>query len=194
MSAEYASPLTTDCLSFYVLLCTSSERNLFIVGFAIFNALSIAGPAGYFATQESNPFGTGELAEIALSTFCSPIFIALATAVFFDNTIEGSKRDRGMTLWRKVRTADVHNDSEYIKVYGLPLLLSFFHNCGYLEYFGLGHFPEPPADGVYRSGQGDLCDLCCGSNLWKVQDDEDNDEPDTSGPSEGESMKRGTDS
>jgi hypothetical protein len=185
-------PLYTPHQRFSFLLCASSERNLFIVGFAIFNALSIAGPAGYFATQESNPFGTSALAEIALSTFCSPVIIALVTAVFFDNTIEGSRRDRGMTLWSKVRKADVHNDNEYIKVYGLPRFLASFHNCGYLEYFGLGHFPEPPTDGVYRSGQGDLCDLCCGSNLWKVQDDEDDDGDDIDGPSEGESMTRDT--
>lgn len=141
----------------------NSERNLFIVGFSIFNALSIAGPAGYFATQASNPFGTSDLAEIALSIFSSPMIIALVTAIFLDNTIEGNRRDRGMSLWSKVRNADIHNDPEYIRVYGLPRFLApIFQNCGYLEYCGLGNFPPPPADGVFRSGQGDIGDLCCG--------------------------------
>ena len=30
----------------------NSERNLFIIGFAIYNCLSVAGPGGYFASQE----------------------------------------------------------------------------------------------------------------------------------------------
>lgn len=142
----------------------NSERNLFIVGFSIFNALSIAGPSGYFSTQESNPFGSTELAEIALAVFSSPMFIVLMSAMFLDNTIEGSTKDRGITAWAKVRTADIHNDEEYTKVYGLPHRLApVFHNCGYLEYFSLGRMPDPPKDGHYRSGQGDLGDLCCGA-------------------------------
>jgi len=70
----------------------NSERNLFIVGFAIFNSLSIAGPAGYFAGLDENPFGTSNASEIALALFSSPMIIALIAAFFLDNTIPGVSR------------------------------------------------------------------------------------------------------
>jgi nucleobase transporter 1/2 len=154
----------------------NSERNLFIVGFSIFNAMSVAGPSGYFSTQDSNPFGDSTLAEIALAVFSSPMFIALLSAMFLDNTIEGSSKDRGTALWSKARGMDVHNNPEYIRVYGLPRgFATMFHNCGYLEYFGLGHFPDPPADGIYGPGQGDLGEMCWGSrHQSQVRDGDEN--------------------
>jgi len=139
----------------------NSERNLFIVGFAIFNSLSIAGPAGYFATQEDNPFGDSNAAEIAYAIFSSPMIIALISAMLLDNTIPGTNRDRGLTIWSRVRDADVNNDPEYVKVYSLPLCLSrVFHNFDYLEYPSRGSMPTPPENG-YQPGQSDLGKLCC---------------------------------
>ena len=90
-------------------------RNLFIVGFAIFNSQAIAGPGGYFASQETNPFQTGssEFDSILLSVFSTPMIIAFLTAFFLDNTVKGSKvsacgrragRGRGLT-WKNRRTA-----------------------------------------------------------------------------------------
>lgn len=38
----------------------NSPRNQFIIGFAIFNCLSVAGPGGYFAGQATNPFGDSD--------------------------------------------------------------------------------------------------------------------------------------
>jgi solute carrier family 23 (nucleobase transporter), member 1 len=88
----------------------NSERNLFIVGFSIFNAMSIAGPAGYFSAQESNPFGTTNMADVALSIFSSPILVVLMLSMFLDNTIPGTRKERGLLIWARMREADVNND------------------------------------------------------------------------------------
>jgi solute carrier family 23 (nucleobase transporter), member 1 len=88
----------------------NSERNLFIVGFSIFNSMSIAGPAGYFKSQPSNPFGSSNMADIALSVFSSPILVVLMLSMFLDNTIRGTRKERGLLIWARMRDADVNND------------------------------------------------------------------------------------
>ena len=81
-----------------------NQRNLFILGFSIFNSLSVAGPGGYFGTVEGNPFGTGNGAAIALSLFSSPMIIAFLTSMILDNTAAGATREeRGLTVWEKAR-------------------------------------------------------------------------------------------
>ena len=54
----------------------NSPRNQFIIGFAIFNSLSVAGPSGYFANEPESPFGDSDGAEVALAIFSSPMIIA----------------------------------------------------------------------------------------------------------------------
>jgi nucleobase transporter 1/2 len=89
------------------------------------------------------------------------MIIALISAMLLDNTIPGTNRDRGLTIWSRVRDADVNNDPEYVKVYSLPLCLSrVFHNFDYLEYPSRGSMPTPPENG-YQPGQSDLGKLCC---------------------------------
>ena len=140
----------------------NSERNLFVIGFSLFNALSIAGPSGYFSSQDGkNPFGSSNLGEIAYSLFSSPIVVVLMLSMFLDNTIPGTRKERGLLVWSRVSAADVNNDPEYVKAYSLPLCFAkLFRNCSYLEYGGRGEFPDPPVDG-YRSGRGDVGELFC---------------------------------
>ncbi|KAG7372394.1 xanthine/uracil permease family protein [Nitzschia inconspicua] len=139
----------------------NSPRNQFIIGFAIFNSMSIAGPGGYMTLQESNPFGTTNAAEIAYAIFSSPMIIAFLCAFPMDNTVAGTREERGLHIWDKVKPHDVNNDPEYLEVYALPICLAkIFRNCGYLEYPALGHLPAPPVNGYVASGA-DLGDLCC---------------------------------
>lgn len=139
-----------------------NQRNLFILGFSIFNSLSVAGPGGYFASVEGNPFGTSNGAAIALSLFSSPMIIAFLTSMILDNTASGATREeRGLTVWEKASEADVNNDPEYVRVYSLPLFFArLFRNCSYLEYTSRGKFPDPPANG-YQASKGDVGELCC---------------------------------
>lgn len=139
----------------------NSPRNQFVLGFAIFMCLSVAGPAGYFRTQDENQFGESSPADIAFAIFSSPMIIAFICAFTLDNTVPGTVEERGMQIWNKVKYVDVNNEPEYVQVYSLPIgLAGLFRNCGYLEYPALGRLPDPPRDG-YRSGRGDVGELCC---------------------------------
>ena len=141
----------------------NNQRNLFVLGFAIFNAFSIAGPGGYFATVEGNPFGSSNGAAIALSIFSSPMIVAFIIALTLDATAGGaSPEDRGLAAWEAASNADLNNDPEYIDVYSLPLFFArMTRNCVYLEYTSRGKMPPPPENGKYQASRGDLGDLCC---------------------------------
>lgn len=140
----------------------NSDRNLFIVGFALFNSMSVAGPGGWITGLEDNPFGDSNGAQIGLAIFSSPMIIALLSSFILDNTIPAkSREERGLHVWDAVRQAKTSNDPEYIKVYSLPLCLAkAFRNCSYLEYASQGRMPDAP-DGGYRPGSGDIGELCC---------------------------------
>jgi nucleobase transporter 1/2 len=140
----------------------NSERNLFIVGFALFNAMSVAGPGGWITLLDYNPFGASNAAQIGLSIFSSPMIIALLSSFILDNSIPAkSREERGLHVWDAVRLSNTNNDPEYIKIYSLPFCLSrVFRNCVYLEYASQGRIPDPP-EGGYRPGTGDIGELCC---------------------------------
>lgn len=81
----------------------NSPRNQFIIGFAIFNSLSIAGPGGYFANVDENPFGDTNFAEILFAIFSSPMIIAFLAAFILDNTVKGTREERGMHVWDAIK-------------------------------------------------------------------------------------------
>lgn len=124
-------------------------RNLFIVGFSIFNSQAIAGPGGYFASQETNPFQTGssEFDSILLSIFSTPMIIAFLTAFFLDNTVKGSKEDRGLTAWEAAKSAKIVFDEEFKSVYNLPFgMNAWFKDFAWLVWIETGEWPTPPSD------------------------------------------------
>jgi nucleobase transporter 1/2 len=81
----------------------NSPRNQFIIGFAIFNSLSVARPAGYLRTQPSNPFGSTDAAAVAFAILSSPMIIAFICAFTFDNTVAGTREERGLHVWDKIQ-------------------------------------------------------------------------------------------
>jgi nucleobase transporter 1/2 len=85
----------------------NSARNQFIIGFAIFNSLSVAGPAGYLRTQASNPFGSTDAAAVAFAFFSSPMIIAFICAFTLDNTIAGTREERGLHVWDKIKVSSL---------------------------------------------------------------------------------------
>eukprot|EP00250_Pteridium_aquilinum_P007220 c16990_g1_i1 orf=598-2757(-) len=116
---------------------TGSSRNVVIVGFAIFSSLSI--PA-YFqdygvspefvATTASNlqpyivaahgPFDTSFIGlNFILNTLLSMnMVIAFVVAFILDNTVPGSKQERGVYVWLKPHRA--RDEPAVAKDYGLP--------------------------------------------------------------------------
>jgi xanthine/uracil permease len=73
----------------------NSARNLFIVGFALFMGLSVP---EYFA---SNPLNGGPtwLANIVNTLGNTGMAIGAVVALALDNTIPGTREERGLTSW-----------------------------------------------------------------------------------------------
>lgn len=157
----------------------NSSRNLFILGFALFNSLSVAGPSGYFNTYKAshseapNPFGEGELASVALSLFNNPMIVAFLCSVILDNALPGSRKERGLDVWDQVRGKSVGNDQEYAEVYMLPAGLGrLVRHFAYLDWMGSGQWPQQPD--VQARSRGDLCELlCCSRRARAAQESKD---------------------
>ena len=118
----------------------NAPRNLFIIGFALFNALSIAGPGGYFSHEllppeteltmgeepvlsNHNPFGDSHGGRIAYSICSSPMIMALLIALVLDNLIPGTRQERGLDSWNQVDSQHSSNlllRRQYQQAYGLP--------------------------------------------------------------------------
>ena len=96
----------------------NSPRNQFIIGFALFNCLSVAGPGGYFANQDENPFGDSDGATVALAIFSSPMIIAFLCAFILDNLVPGTSEERGMHVWEQVK---VRNNTEWVMKFSRDL-------------------------------------------------------------------------
>lgn len=173
-------------LSNLKLLSLRSDRNLFIIGFSLFNCLSIGGPAGYFSTVDR---GDTELGRIAMALFSNPMVIALILALVLDNAIPGTDEERGLheaeVFWGgnnnialdAAATNDLHNnDPHYVTSYSLPpLLAKLVHrrSCGSLQVFhrlrsgsdscgAATTMPHLSAKGSQwpATAQGDLWELC----------------------------------
>ncbi|KAL7563882.1 hypothetical protein ACA910_013208 [Epithemia clementina (nom. ined.)] len=152
----------------------SNDRNLFVIGFALFNGLSIAGPGGYFSTLDKNPFANDDdddghvntWGQIAFALLSSPMVVALMIALFLDNTLPGTEKERGLDTWSEAALhADIHNDPAYVKTYALPFGAQLVGNFGYLEYFQRGAMPDPPANGQWPAGRGDIWE-CWTCTCW----------------------------
>lgn len=107
----------------------NSSRNQFIVGFAIFNSLSVAGPGGYFANQETNPFGDTNAADVALAIFSSPMIIAFLCAFILDNTVPGTSKERGLHVWEQIQVRRVACARSVKEPAPYASLLTFFARC-----------------------------------------------------------------
>lgn len=85
----------------------NSPRNQFIIGFAIFNSLSVAGPSGYFPNVSENPFGDSNGSDILYAIFSSPMIIAFLSAFILDNTVQGTREERGLHVWDRIKVSHV---------------------------------------------------------------------------------------
>ncbi|KAG9440691.1 hypothetical protein H6P81_020856 [Aristolochia fimbriata] len=117
---------------------TASSRNVMIVGFSLFISLSI--PAyvqqyepltslvlpSYFvpyAAASSGPVNSGnEALDYAINALLSlNMVIALFVAFVLDNTVPGSREERGVYVWSTAETVENEMD---LQVYALPTKLS----------------------------------------------------------------------
>ncbi|CAM6129941.1 unnamed protein product [Calypogeia fissa] len=122
---------------------TGSSRNVLIVGLSLFLSLSVPAyfqqydaPAStgsvplYFqqftVAQKRGPFHTSSnaLNEVLNTIFSLHMVIAFLVAFILDNTVPGSRQERGTYIWTKPAAA--RNEPAVMKDYGLPFGLSRF--------------------------------------------------------------------
>ena len=69
----------------------------------LFQRSAPSGPGGYFSTVDGNPFGDSNGADILFAIFSSPMIIAFLAAFILDNTVKGTREERGLHVWDKIK-------------------------------------------------------------------------------------------
>eukprot|EP00253_Pinus_taeda_P009506 PITA_09506 len=120
---------------------TGSSRNMIIVGLSLFLSLSIP---SYFQQhvkghntqlpKQFQPYAIGENGPIqtgvhAINFFLNTVFsmhmvIAFIVALILDNTVPGSRQERGTYIWS--RSGPARKEPAVVKDYGLPFGISRF--------------------------------------------------------------------
>uniref|UniRef100_A0AAY4E3G9 Solute carrier family 23 member 1 n=1 Tax=Denticeps clupeoides TaxID=299321 RepID=A0AAY4E3G9_9TELE len=100
----------------------NSSRNIFIFGFSMFCGLVIPN----WITKNPTAIATGivELDQVLQVLLTTSMFVGGFMGFLFDNTIPGTKRERGITAWNKVHEDDPITTMESRKVYDLPFNLT----------------------------------------------------------------------
>jgi xanthine/uracil permease len=113
-----------SCLQF---LNMNSQRNIFVVGFSLFMALSV--PQYFREYTISAGHGPAHTQahwfdDIINVTFSSSATVAMIVAVTLDNSLKASRKDRGLLWWDKFR--NFGSDPRNLEFYRLPLGLNKF--------------------------------------------------------------------
>jgi nucleobase transporter 1/2 len=80
----------------------NSSRNLFIVGFAFFMGLSVPYWANTVTIAEGLPLWQETLEDIVLTIAKTGMAVAAICAGVLDNTVPGTKEERGLLAWKEV--------------------------------------------------------------------------------------------
>ncbi|KAM4676318.1 solute carrier family 23 member 1-like isoform 1-T1 [Discoglossus pictus] len=96
----------------------NSSRNIFIVGFSIFSGLTV--PNWVNNNTQLMETGIVQLDQVIVVLLTTGMFVGGFLGFFLDNTIPGTKEERGIIAWSEVHgeTADECSDIE--DVYNLP--------------------------------------------------------------------------
>ncbi|XP_073506309.1 solute carrier family 23 member 1-like isoform X2 [Phyllobates terribilis] len=96
----------------------NSSRNIFIIGFSIFCGLSI--PNWVNNNPELLETGIIQLDQVILVLLTTGMFVGGFLGFFLDNTIPGTKEERGIAAWNNVNGEAEENCSDVEDVYDLP--------------------------------------------------------------------------
>ncbi|CAB1322939.1 unnamed protein product [Coregonus sp. 'balchen'] len=100
----------------------NSSRNIFIFGFSMFSGLVI--PNWIFKNPDAIATGVVELDQLLQVLLTTSMFVGGFFGFFLDNTIPGTKRERGIIAWNKIHLNDSSNTLESSEVYNLPFGIS----------------------------------------------------------------------
>ncbi|XP_068170113.1 xan_ur_permease domain-containing protein [Antennarius striatus] len=102
----------------------NSSRNIFVFGFSMFSGLVI--PNWILKHPESITTGVVELDQVLLVLLTTSMFVGGFFGFILDNTIPGSKHERGILAWNKAHEDDSSNTKESGEVYSLPFGISSY--------------------------------------------------------------------
>ncbi|CAL8262258.1 unnamed protein product [Merluccius merluccius] len=111
----------------------NSSRNIFIFGFSMFSGLVIPN----WIMKNPNTIATGvvEFDQVVQVLLTTSMFVGGFFGFFLDNTIPGSKAERGIVAWNRAHQEDSSNTLESEEVYGLPFgISSFFQSYSWSRY------------------------------------------------------------
>ncbi|XP_020790725.1 xan_ur_permease domain-containing protein [Boleophthalmus pectinirostris] len=129
----------------------NSSRNIFIFGFSMFSGLVIPN----WIIKNPNRFATGvvELDQVLQVLLTTSMFVGGFFGFILDNTIPGSKQERGILAWNKAHEDDSSNTLESGEVYNLPFGINKHLSSSWLHYLPFC----PPT--VARSQEGSGADI-----------------------------------
>uniref|UniRef100_A0A3Q3GS86 Solute carrier family 23 member 1-like n=1 Tax=Labrus bergylta TaxID=56723 RepID=A0A3Q3GS86_9LABR len=96
----------------------SSSRNIFVFGFSIFTALVV--PNWIMKNPDFFNTGVKELDQVINILLSTHMFVGGFLGFFLDNTIPGTKRERGLLALEELHLQDSGNTLETEEVYNLP--------------------------------------------------------------------------
>ncbi|KAL3979974.1 protein-lysine 6-oxidase [Sarotherodon galilaeus] len=96
----------------------NSSRNIFIFGFSMFSALVI--PNWIMKNPTFLDTGVKEVDQVLQILLTTHMFVGGFLGFFLDNTIPGTKRERGLLAWENVYLQDSSSSLETDEVYDLP--------------------------------------------------------------------------
>uniref|UniRef100_A0A3Q2PWP2 Solute carrier family 23 member 1-like n=1 Tax=Fundulus heteroclitus TaxID=8078 RepID=A0A3Q2PWP2_FUNHE len=96
----------------------NSSRNIFVFGFSIFSALVI--PNWIMKNPGVLETGVKEVDQVLNVLFTTHMFVGGFLGFFLDNTIPGTKRERGLLTWNTEHCEDSRNALAPEDVYNLP--------------------------------------------------------------------------
>uniref|UniRef100_A0AAQ4Q384 Solute carrier family 23 member 4 n=1 Tax=Gasterosteus aculeatus aculeatus TaxID=481459 RepID=A0AAQ4Q384_GASAC len=111
----------------------NSSRNIFIFGFSMFCGLVI--PNWMFKNTTAIATGVIALDQVLTVLLTTSMFVGGFLGFILDNTIPGSKLERGIVAWNKAHKEDSSNTLESGDVYDLPFgITSYLSSSSWLRY------------------------------------------------------------
>ncbi|XP_058501537.1 xan_ur_permease domain-containing protein [Solea solea] len=102
----------------------NSSRNIFIFGFSMFSGLVI--PNWILKNPNVIASGVVELDQMLQVLLTTSMFVGGFFGFILDNTIPGSKHERGILAWNKAHEDDSSNTLESGEVYNLPFRINSY--------------------------------------------------------------------
>ncbi|XP_015250104.1 PREDICTED: solute carrier family 23 member 1-like [Cyprinodon variegatus] len=132
----------------------NSSRNIFVFGFSIFTALVI--PNWIAKNPGVLETGVKEVDQVLSVLFTTHMFIGGFLGFFLDNTIPGSKRERGLHTWNTEHLEDSSHALASEEVYSLPFgITSCLRSQSWVRYIPFCPQNSPESEDEMLQSQGD---------------------------------------